>query len=391
MENIEAKTIKTLEEMGLGPAQSDNTFSAREFYQMLSKEAGIDEGVLDVVISFIQEHGDSGQYHELAHTSFLAADTRNIIDAIKRDRKASDFFGLRTTDDDIAVMSSPMAAEDTTIKESTYDMEKAAVYAGLMHDLSLMLTQDAVIRFADLEDTINEDKPGPKRFAGDHHGRSKDIFAKIMKQYIGTIISEKVYNLTLDILDLSNTKLDEQQCEELQKSGKLYQTIPMIVDGVKHTKINYLRAVAETNFASDNVENYLLGYSRQAETSQVAQAAKDTESYGSKLKTILDNEGVVEFDHEKMAERLAKKKNFPFLEMMRDEFPEVYNAIVTAATHDEFEKSINSPWYKAGIEGGLKVVEKGLADPIAGKDPEMVAALVDLRNNIIKYSPIKVD
>ena len=395
MEKLEQKTISTLVEMGLSPEQVNNTFSANDFYQMLSKEAGIDNGVLDVVIGFIQEHGDPGQFHELAHTGYLAADTRNIIDVIKSDEKSADFFGLATTADDnhnIAIQCSILASEadNIGILRDTKNQEKAAVYVGLVHDLCLMLTKDAVIRFLGSEDVADENKSGPKRFTKDHHGRSKEIFAKVMKQYIGTSISEEVYNLTLEILDLSNTKLDKEQCEKLQRFKNLYQTIPMIVDGIKHTKINYLRASAETNFASDNLENYLLGYSKQAETTQIAQTAEETGTYGQILKSILDKNGKVEFNHEKMAERLAKKKNFPFLDQVRDEFPEVYNAIVEAATNDEFEKSINSPWYRAGIEGGLSVVEKGLADPVIRKDPEMVSALVALRDNIVKYSPVQV-
>ena len=206
-----------------------------------------------------------------------------------------------------------------------------------------------------------------------------DRLAGIMENHL----EKQVYNALLDIMELSSVKLAKEEVAGLQKTGRLYQTIPMIVDGVAHTGENRARYISETPFIEDMLLAYAAGkVTAEDALKEVNFYADDVNGMGAKLTQP------VKFDHAKMAARLAKKKNFPFLDQVKAKFPNVYEAIVTAGENKELERALSHPMYRIGVDAGIQVCEDALNQQDITKQDDLAHAVERLGQTIQKYQPM---
>ena len=347
--NQEKKSMENLTQMGL------DLEHAKEISELIKPGK---EDFLARMTDTLVKHGDMRLYSELVHTSHFPRDIANIMEATAEDAGAIEFFGLDTA--------------DASRLESLN-------YVGLGHDLSLMMGMEGLSNFMDLEAGAARLGDPNKRFVGDHHRRSKVILAGIMENHL----EKQVYNALLDIMELSSVKLAKEEVAGLQKTGRLYQTIPMIVDGVAHTGENRARYISETPFIEDMLLAYAAGkVTAEDALKEVNFYADDVNGMGAKLTQP------VKFDHAKMAARLAKKKNFPFLDQVKAKFPNVYEAIVTAGENKELERALSHPMYRIGVDAGIQVCEDALNQQDITRQDDLAHAVERLGQTIQKYQPM---
>ncbi len=346
------KIITNFQEMGLGREE------AQELYQQV--EGHIADPVLIEIVDLVQRDGDPNCYHELLHCAHFPKDIAAILEAAKKDPKAAELFG---------------------VEHITEESVKAMHLAGFTHDLALMLTKAAIDSY-NLEDRIGDPR---YRFVKEHHGRSRAILGRLLKNAVGQHVSQECYDETLEILDLSNIRLPNVGVEELTKSGHLYQTVPMIVDGVAYTKENNVRAVTEfPMLVEDSVTNYLRGIITAEEAAQQIEAhIEERMSFAQRI-----TQPNLKFDHKAMSKRLTKKKNFPYLDETMEKHPLVYEAIVASAESDVMELQLQSTWANNAIKGTREMIQQYLQNRRVQDAPGLCAVLEKLDTALLPYQEL---
>jgi hypothetical protein len=338
----------------------------KEAEELYSRIKVVGESLVGKVTEVMAGYGDPKLYHEFLHMAHFVEDNNRIIQAVEQDKKIMRVFGI------------------TELWERSNYRETALVIAGLTHDLALTLTREGLDSLLAEKNEARLGDPN-KRLVDQHHRRSKIILSRILLP--GTDLDLPTYCGLMDCLELSSTKLTESESRDLMKQGRLYLTIPMIIDGVADTRENFARGIAEAPFAEDILVAYIAGKIGANEAAEgVKKIAETVNKYGSKIGEEH------KFDHDAMAKRLAEKKNFPFLDLMRKGMPGVYDAIVASAESNELERALAHPWYRAGVEGGIQVASDYLAligdSPIGNDAPaqyELCKQLEALHNALQKY------
>ncbi len=360
------KTVDNFEKMGLNQTESLD----------LEKRMGhnIPQEVLDATTTVIAESGDPSLYHELLHMAHFPNDISNILQAISSNKKATSFFGFRPGFDDMR-----------------YAYDKG-LYLSAFHDIALTLTLDGLSKYMDLGQQNSRLGDQNKRMDGTHHRRSKIILSQILKPYVSTdgvstCLSVRDLRVMNEVLETGTTILTKEEVKTMQRDNRLYLTIPMIVDAAAYTRENFARGIAETAFITDVINAYATGkFDAARAIKEVQTTVKEIEAYCT---TFLQQGKItpLPFNHEEMAARMAKKKNFPYLDYIKESFPKVYASIVSSGENNELERALKHKWYAKGVEAGLNASIKALDDKKITANYELVKAFETLATTIIGYRP----